>query len=133
MLTDSLPFCWKCPASKLSFPLSLPLQTEYPSIVHSARGQGTLCAISFASEQLRNEIVRKFLNKGTNHSPTPPPKQAQLKRSSICFSSLASASLSGVVVVGCGTEGIRFRPPLIFQPRHANILLNIFNDILKEC
>ena len=55
-----------------SFPLCFSpfFQERFPNIVHSPRGQGTLCAISFANEQLRNEVLEKLLNKGTNN---PPP------------------------------------------------------------
>jgi len=36
----------------------------------------------------------------------------------------------GVQVGGCGDVSVRFRPALIFQPRHVDIFLNIFEDVL---
>ncbi len=38
----------------------------------------------------------------------------------------------GILSGSCGHNSLRFRPALIFQPYHANILLNIFDHILKD-
>ena len=36
----------------------------------------------------------------------------------------------GVVIGGCGESAIRFRPALIFEPRHAEIMLETMNDVV---
>lgn len=41
-------------------------------------------------------------------------------------------SLKGVMMYGCGETSIRFRPALILLPKHANLFLNIFEDVLKS-
>lgn len=38
----------------------------------------------------------------------------------------------GIQSGGCGDVSIRFRPALIFEPKHANIFLDKFREILKE-
>lgn len=38
----------------------------------------------------------------------------------------------GIQSGGCGDLSIRFRPALIFEPKHANIFLDKFREILKE-
>ncbi|KFO24831.1 4-aminobutyrate aminotransferase, mitochondrial [Fukomys damarensis] len=38
----------------------------------------------------------------------------------------------GVVLGGCGDKSIRFRPTLVFRAHHAQLFLNIFNDILAD-
>lgn len=38
----------------------------------------------------------------------------------------------GVQTSGCGVHSIRLRPMLIFQPKHAEIYLNILEQALKE-
>ncbi|XP_029431967.1 4-aminobutyrate aminotransferase, mitochondrial [Rhinatrema bivittatum] len=38
----------------------------------------------------------------------------------------------GVVLGGCGERSIRFRPTLVFKDHHANLFLNIFNDVLAD-
>ena len=32
----------------------------------------------------------------------------------------------------CGSDSIRFRPALIFQPKHAHFLMNAFDDVLRD-
>lgn len=39
----------------------------------------------------------------------------------------------GIQSGGCGEVSIRFRPALIFEPKHANIFLDKFREVLKEC
>lgn len=38
----------------------------------------------------------------------------------------------GIMIGPCGADSIRMRPALIFQPKHANIFLNILESVLKE-
>ncbi|XP_065898677.1 4-aminobutyrate aminotransferase, mitochondrial-like [Dysidea avara] len=39
---------------------------------------------------------------------------------------------NGVLITGCGNQGIRLRPSLIFQPHHAEIFLDIFESVLRK-
>jgi len=38
----------------------------------------------------------------------------------------------GVLIGGCGESTIRLRPALIFEPKHAEIMLEKFRDVLNE-
>ncbi len=38
----------------------------------------------------------------------------------------------GVFVGTCGNNSIRFRPALIFQEKHANLFIEILNEILAD-
>jgi len=38
----------------------------------------------------------------------------------------------GVLIGGCGEKAIRIRPALIFEPKHAEIMLEKFEDVLTE-
>ena len=45
---------------------------------------------------------------------------------------LAGLRTRGVHCGGCGEAAIRLRPALVFQPHHANILLETLEDVLKS-
>uniref|UniRef100_A0A8C7HWM3 4-aminobutyrate aminotransferase n=1 Tax=Oncorhynchus kisutch TaxID=8019 RepID=A0A8C7HWM3_ONCKI len=45
---------------------------------------------------------------------------------------LLKARNKGVVLGGCGTQSIRFRPALVFKEHHAHLFLDIFNDAITE-
>lgn len=49
-----------------------------------------------------------------------------------CVELIHKIRQKGIMVGPCGADSIRFRPALIFQPKHANIFLNILDDVLKE-
>lgn len=38
----------------------------------------------------------------------------------------------GVLIGGCGEKAIRLRPALIFEPKHAEIMLEKFEQVLKS-
>ena len=38
----------------------------------------------------------------------------------------------GVLTGGCGESAIRLRPALIFEPKHAEIMLEKFEEVLTE-
>ena len=38
----------------------------------------------------------------------------------------------GVLIGGCGEAAIRLRPALIWEPKHAEILIEKFEDVLTE-
>merc|ERR1712223_599459 len=38
----------------------------------------------------------------------------------------------GVLIGGCGEKAIRIRPALIFEPKHAEIMLEKFEDVLTD-
>jgi len=44
---------------------------------------------------------------------------------------LGTLRQKGVEATGSGSQSIRFRPSLVFQPKHAAILLGVFEDSLK--
>jgi 4-aminobutyrate aminotransferase/(S)-3-amino-2-methylpropionate transaminase len=45
---------------------------------------------------------------------------------------LAGLKKRGVEAGGCGTQSIRFRPALVFAPRHVAEYLGVFEDVMKE-
>lgn len=45
---------------------------------------------------------------------------------------IAKLGNCGVKLGGCGDRSVRFRPALIFQPRHVDVFLNTFEDILRN-
>jgi len=45
---------------------------------------------------------------------------------------LSKCIVIGVLISGCGNQGIRLRPSLIFQPHHAEIFLDIFESVLRK-
>uniref|UniRef100_A0A674EDJ2 4-aminobutyrate aminotransferase, mitochondrial n=1 Tax=Salmo trutta TaxID=8032 RepID=A0A674EDJ2_SALTR len=45
---------------------------------------------------------------------------------------ILKARNKGVVLGGCGTQSIRFRPALVFTEHHAHLFLDIFNDAIAE-
>jgi len=44
---------------------------------------------------------------------------------------VADMHAKGVHIGGCGSQSIRFRPPLIFQPAHVEILLDRLRQVVK--
>jgi len=44
---------------------------------------------------------------------------------------LSTLRQKGVEATGSGSQSVRFRPALVFAPKHASQLLNIFEDSLK--
>lgn len=77
------------------------LQARYPSLLHSARGAGTFCAVDCPDAATRDKLIGKLRNKGFQTG-------------------------------GTGNTAIRFRPSLIFQPKHAHMFLDGFEAVLKE-
>jgi len=51
-----------------------------------------------------------------------PAKQGQI---------LSELRQRGVEATGCGSQSLRFRPSLVFQPKHAALLLGILDDTIK--
>uniref|UniRef100_A0A4W5K6Q9 4-aminobutyrate--2-oxoglutarate transaminase n=1 Tax=Hucho hucho TaxID=62062 RepID=A0A4W5K6Q9_9TELE len=49
-----------------------------------------------------------------------------------CNNLILKARNKGVVLGGCGTQSIRFRPALVFTEHHAHLFLDIFNDAIAE-
>ena len=39
---------------------------------------------------------------------------------------------SGILIGGCGESSIRFRPALIFEPQHADIMIDKFDEVLSK-
>ena len=50
----------------------------------------------------------------------------------IIFQVLARLRRLGVHAGGCGEAAIRLRPALVFQPRHADIVLQKLEDVLQS-
>ena len=44
--------------------VSLPPQARYPSLLHSARGAGTFCAVDCPDAATRDKLIGKLRNKG---------------------------------------------------------------------
>jgi 4-aminobutyrate aminotransferase/(S)-3-amino-2-methylpropionate transaminase len=45
---------------------------------------------------------------------------------------MALMRVAGVQTGGCGEHSIRLRPALIFTPKHADIFLDRFRQVLRE-
>ncbi|XP_078690933.1 4-aminobutyrate aminotransferase, mitochondrial-like [Branchiostoma floridae x Branchiostoma belcheri] len=78
------------------------LQTKYPTQLENARGLGTFIAIDCVGGEAQRNKI-----------------VADLKR-------------KGIQSGGCGERTIRCRPALIFQPHHAEMVLNAVDEVLAE-
>ncbi|KAL9956103.1 hypothetical protein ACROYT_G037530 [Oculina patagonica] len=78
------------------------IQEKYPVLFSRARGVGTFCAIDCADASVRAEFLSRMKSSGVE--------------------------MGG----GCGEASIRFRPSLTFSPHHANILLDVMDNVASE-
>ena len=83
---------------------------------------GTFCALDCHTPQDRDNILQRLRNKGT----------CELCLLAIGQSVCQTISLSGFHLGGAGSQTIRFRPALIFQPVHAHLFLEGLEETLKE-
>jgi len=78
--------------------------------------------------QLQNEfpgLVSRVRGRGTFCAMDLPNLQARDKF-------LVDCREAGVHLGGCGNSSVRFRPSLIFTPEHANIMLDVMQQVLKK-
>ena len=85
-------------------------------MIHSARGVGTHSAFSATDN---DKLIHKIRQKG-NYDVL------------VVTTVMKLYIHIGIMVGPSGVDSIRFRPALIFQPKHANIFLNVLDDVLKE-
>ena len=67
--------------------------------------------------------------------PLPRHKQGLSSNITIEFSIIRDAIVGkcrqkGLVIGGCGESTIRMRPSLIFEPRHAESMIEVMNDVV---
>ncbi|GMM32428.1 4-aminobutyrate transaminase [Martiniozyma asiatica (nom. inval.)] len=79
------------------------LQAKYPALLSNLRGKGKACFMAF--DMPSGEKRGDFLSK---------------------------MKLSGVNMGGCAEVGVRLRPGLIFEKKHADIFINIMDKVLAE-
>lgn len=77
-----------------------------------------MCAISFKDGHTRDQFGQLLMQKG-------------IESYGVC-ATLHHLLIIGLFINSCGPDSLRFRPALIFQPKHAQIALNIFEDALKN-
>ncbi|KAG7899599.1 hypothetical protein KL907_004951 [Ogataea polymorpha] len=77
------------------------LQKQYPDFLKNLRGKGKACFIAF--DMPSSEKRTEFLNK---------------------------MRISGVNIGGCAEVGVRLRPTLVFEKKHAQILVDILQKVL---
>lgn len=94
------------------------LQKRYPGVINSARGRGTMLAVDCHTVDLRSKLIKTMMNKGLLY----------VNALLYCLFS----HCVGFVIQPCGQNSIRFRPALIFQPKHAVMFLGEFEDALKR-
>ncbi|KAJ4432075.1 hypothetical protein ANN_20689 [Periplaneta americana] len=90
-------------------------EQEFPHLLHAARGRGTFLAVSCPSTKLRDDLVARLK-----------------KKVSVKLYHLGVAHRERCADRGCGELSIRLRPALIFTPKHADIFLDRFQQVLKE-
>jgi len=55
-----------------------------------------------------------------------------VKSPSLCIALVQAIKQNGALVGTCGTQTIRFRPTLMFGPRHVDLFLSIFKTALNQ-
>ena len=107
------------------------LENKYPSLLNAARGKGTFCAIDCPTAQIRYYnttqylVILVFIIFQT----------MCMQVTSIIFSRnrdniVNKCRQKGLVIGGCGEATIRMRPSLIFEPRHAETMIEVMNDVV---
>lgn len=104
------------------------LENKYPSLLNAARGKGTFCAIDCPTAQIR-------YYKRTQYLLILALKLCACKLRILFFSInrdniVNKCRQKGLVIGGCGEATIRMRPSLIFEPRHAESMIEVMNDVV---
>ena len=91
----------------------------------NVRGRGTLVAWDHHTMAQRDGIVQsEYLNF------YPLSAHCTLKNNTL--KTIFSAAMEkGLLLGGCGTHSIRLRPSLVFERRHADEFLDLFEDSLR--
>jgi 4-aminobutyrate aminotransferase/(S)-3-amino-2-methylpropionate transaminase len=77
------------------------MQADFPKHVANVRGVGTFIAFDAETPAKRDKIINDLKNK------------------------------QGVEIGGCGTQAIRLRPALTFQPKHAEQFINALHNVIQ--
>ena len=104
------------------------LENKYPSLLNAARGKGTFCAIDCPTAQIR-------YYKRTQYLLILVLKLFACKLLLLFFlinrdNIVNKCRQKGLVIGGCGEATIRMRPSLIFEPRHAETMIEVMNDVV---
>ena len=92
----------------------------------NVRGRGTLVAWDHHTMAQRDGIVQ---SKQLNLFSSVFTSTVSFKP---IFNTIFSAAMEkGLLLGGCGTHSIRLRPSLVFERRHADEFLDLFEDSLR--
>ena len=107
------------------------LENKYPSLLNAARGKGTFCAIDCPTAQIRYYNSTQYLVISVLSVPNYVYASyvyyfISRNRDNI----VNKCRQKGLVIGGCGEATIRMRPSLIFEPRHAETMIEVMNDVV---
>lgn len=106
------------------------LENKYPSLLNAARGKGTFCAIDCPTSQIRYYKRAQYLVisvlSASNYVHASYVYYFSINRDNI----VNKCRQKGLVIGGCGEATIRMRPSLIFEPRHAESMIEVMNDVV---
>ena len=123
------------------------LQERFPQQISNARGEGTICAVNASSTEHRGKLINSLLQKGkcTWCDACTYSHLVFVLFPLVCYvnmsmditdseilSCVCLLATTGVQTSACGVSALRLRPALIAQRHHADIFLNILEDVLLE-
>ena len=107
------------------------LENKYPSLLNAARGKGTFCAIDCPTAQIRYYNSTQYLVISVLSVPNYVYASYVYYFFSINRDNIVNkCRQKGLVIGGCGEATIRMRPSLIFEPRHAETMIEVMNDVV---
>ena len=83
---------------------------EKHDCIGDVRGLGMMLGVEFVTDK-------------TSLTPAPELRDAV---EMACFN-------SGLIILGCGPNSIRFSPPLILAKEHVDVALDIFDKAIADC
>ena len=106
------------------------LENKYPSLLNAARGKGTFCAIDCPTAQIRYYNTTQYLVILVLSVPNYVYASYVYYFSRNRDNIVNKCRQKGLVIGGCGEATIRMRPSLIFEPRHAETMIEVMNDVV---
>lgn len=106
---------------------------RHPHVIQSVRGIGTFQAFDLPMPAVQMDLIKRMRNKGVllgvglpNHT-----NKEQQQSPSLTISHAFSPQQHPLQQV-CGHASVRIRPSMVFRPKHADIFLNILDDVVGE-
>jgi len=103
--------------------------------VNTVRREKLLDTVNAAGKVLLNglkELARKFPNQLYNVRGQGTFCAFDCTDAGTRDRLLAALKKNGLHCGGCGDAGVRFRPALVYAPHHANLTLEIFDQVLPK-